>query len=256
MNGARSSSRTVLAGVPQGAVLSPVLFNCYLHDVPNVTEVTLAQFADDVAFLATSHRTSAIQRRLQAACRRYESYFRKWKVRVNGSKSEAILFTRKTAQRHQPTSPLRVGTDDVPWKSSLRYLGVVLDKRLTYKDHIRSVISRSELTTRSLYSIINRNSRLDLRNKLHIFKSVFRQGYCYGAPVFAKCANVHKRTLQIHQNKLLKMMMNKPWRYPTTLLHSRANVELVTNFLDRSLSQFVHGCTYNNNRDIVDLVSN
>ena len=139
--------------------------------------------------------TPTIQSRLQTASDRYVRYFQKWKVQVNGSKSEATLFSRKTARRHQPTLSVKIGNDGVPWRSSLKYLGMTLDRRLTFKDHIQGHIGRSELVTRSLYSIVNRGSRLNLKHRLHLFKSVFRPRFSYGAPLLAGCAAIHKKSL-------------------------------------------------------------
>ena len=97
INGVRSTSRPVVAGVPKGAMVSPTLFNCYLQDVPRrPPDVDIAEFADDTALISASHRTSAIHRRLQVASNSYVRYFQKWKVHVNGAKFKATLLTRKT----------------------------------------------------------------------------------------------------------------------------------------------------------------
>ena len=53
--GVRSVPRPVIAGIPQSAVVSPTLFNCYLHDVPHLPGVDIAEFADDTVPIAASH---------------------------------------------------------------------------------------------------------------------------------------------------------------------------------------------------------
>ena len=95
INGVRSAPRPIVGGVPQSPVVSPTLFNCYLHDVPHLPGVDIAEFADDTVLISASHRTCTIHKRLQGASNSYVRYFRKWKVHVNDVKSEANLFTRQ-----------------------------------------------------------------------------------------------------------------------------------------------------------------
>lgn len=255
INGTRSIPRRVMAGVPQGAVLSPSYFNIFFHDIPTPRDGELAQLADDTAFLSTSHITNTVINRLQKASRSFSRYFSKWRVKVNGSKSKVVLFTRKTATRHIPTRRIKVGGRSVDWDQNLVYLGLKFDKRLTYKDHINDKIIKGNLTLKSLYSIVNRNSRLSVPHKILLFKTIFRPGFTYASPVWMRCALSHKRRLQIFQNKILKIMLNKPRRFPTSLVHSIAAVETVEEHLDRLWVKFESGCINNMNPDIVALTS-
>lgn len=255
INGVRSAPRLVLAGVSQGARLSPSYFNIYSHDLPVPRDGEVAQLADDTAFLATSFRTDTITRRLQRASNSFTRYFRRWRVRVNSSKSKAVLFTRKTANRHRPTTRIKVDGREIEWVNDLVYLGLTLDKRLTFGDHVTSVISKSDRTIKSLYSLVGRNARLNALNKIFLFKTVIRPGFSYAAPVWYECALSHRRRLQVFQNKTLKMMLNKPRRFPTTTLHSIAGVETIQEHLDKLWLNFGNNCSNNINDDIVSLIS-
>ena len=104
----------------------------YIHDIPVPPNVTMAQFADDSAYLAASYRTSTIVRRLQQSANRVVRYFTKWGVRVSGTKSTAILFTRKVEARHQPTRNLVVNGDEVQWSNVVKCLGMQLDMKVTF----------------------------------------------------------------------------------------------------------------------------
>jgi len=56
-------------------------------------------------------------------------YFTKWKLRVNINKTEVILFTKR---RPAIPSPLQYQNTAIPWSPHIKYLGLVLDSKLTY----------------------------------------------------------------------------------------------------------------------------
>lgn len=127
-DGAASSARPVTAGVPQGSILGPVLFNLFINDIPTLITCMLALFADDTALLTTSRRPWVACDRLQRYLNTVLDYFNRWKLAINASKTEAILFTR---QQNSQSTHLIVNGHVVQWSKNVTYLGVVLDYRLT-----------------------------------------------------------------------------------------------------------------------------
>jgi hypothetical protein len=75
VDGVSSIPRTHRAGLPQGAVLSPILFTLYISDIPRSPHVQLALYADDTALVTQSWRVDTIVRRLTTAVHRLKQYF-------------------------------------------------------------------------------------------------------------------------------------------------------------------------------------
>ncbi|KAJ8868766.1 hypothetical protein PR048_030306 [Dryococelus australis] len=96
--GAKSESKTINAGVPQGSILGPVLFNLYIHDLPKPDHqlVQFGCYADDTVIFSRSQDLGLATRRLQTALIAFQEYYTKWRIRINVGKSEAIVFTRRT----------------------------------------------------------------------------------------------------------------------------------------------------------------
>lgn len=138
---------------------------------------------------------------------------------------------------------------DINWENNVRYLGVILDKKLNFSDHIQHIIKKTNILVRILYPFINRNSRLSIENKMYLFRSIFQSKIFYGPPVWADVANVHIYKIQVAQKKILKMIFNLPWHYSTVELHNLAGIELAserlaklhTNFVNRNInSNYLH----------------
>lgn len=86
---------------------------------------------------------------------------------------------------------------------------------------------------KSLYPLLNRNSKLSLENKLLLYKSIIRPILTYGAPVWKFTAKSHFKKLQIIQNKTLKIINVLPWRFSTSNLHNLSNIPLLNEFIDK-----------------------
>jgi hypothetical protein len=90
----KSSVCNIPYGVPQGAVLSPTLYNFFTSDAPTVEGCELATFADDTAIFVSSKDPTIVCDGLQVQLDSLIDYFKQWKIRVNASKTQAIYFTR------------------------------------------------------------------------------------------------------------------------------------------------------------------
>ena len=71
------------AGVPQGAILSSLLFILYTNDLPAATVGNVNMFADDTSAFVTSKDPIELQVRLQNVSSQISDWFRKWLMTVN-----------------------------------------------------------------------------------------------------------------------------------------------------------------------------
>lgn len=242
VNSTLSTPRRMIAGVPQGGVLSPVLFNIKMYDLPEFPRCQTAQFADDVALTSTDRRAACVLKSLNDAVKSFSKYATKWRFKLNPSKTEATFFTRRTSARAFPRLPLNVNGHTVHWSNQCKYLGVVLDQKLLYRAHIDYVIERCGKCIKLLYGLLSRNSRLHPTNKIRLFTVVLRPMLLYASPVWCNCANTHRKRLQILQNRILKMCLSLHWRYSTHQLHQDANVEMIQQVIEKLTQKFIDRC--------------
>jgi hypothetical protein len=98
----------------------------------------------------------------------------KWKIKLNLTKSCAKIFSLRAFLT--PT-PLRINNNPVPWTSSnesVKYLGLNLDTRLNWKNHITVKAQQAKMKLIQLKPLLNHNSKLSLNNAITIYKSIIR----------------------------------------------------------------------------------
>ena len=129
----------------------------------------------------------------------------------------------------------------------------LLDKRLTFKYHIENVITKAEKTIKILYTFLHRKSKLNLKNKLFIYYCFIRPLLIYACPVWNKIAKIHLKSLQVLQNKVLKMIVNVPPWFRTSTLHSYTNTELLTSIIVKHNSKYRVKCNNSTCQEIREL---
>jgi len=142
-------------GLQQSTVNSPILFNIYTAELLKIYGLNqpgnpqAIAFADDLIVYAVDSWPSRIQQTLQEMFRKLEYYYQTWKLHVNIGKCETILFrsslmyantnVRKVYKTFQiESSPTNNNTQCIPHKHVVKYLGINIDERLHYKDHINT----------------------------------------------------------------------------------------------------------------------
>ena len=82
-------------GVPQGAVLSPILFNMMMADFPTDEKIETYVFADDITVACSGKETADVEETLRSYLVEIDRWFQKWKFTLNHEKTKAQFFTRR-----------------------------------------------------------------------------------------------------------------------------------------------------------------
>ncbi|KAJ3583682.1 hypothetical protein NHX12_015937 [Muraenolepis orangiensis] len=143
-DGQRSRLRRLRNGVPQGSVLSPMLFNIYIFDLP-VTTSRRYGYADDLAIMLHQPTWKAVEEGLNQDMDVLAAYLRSWRLQLSTGKTVSAVFhlCNREARRE-----LEISVENKPleFQQAPKYLGVRLDRTLSYKQHLDEV--RAKVTAR------------------------------------------------------------------------------------------------------------
>lgn len=228
VNNESSDPQTISAGVPQGSVLGPLLFLAYINDIPKQPHTHLACFADDTASYTSNNDEDLIVGRLQLSLDLLSTYFRKWKLKLNESKTEAIMFSRK---RKPPLKRLVLNTYQIPWNKTVKYLGIHLDNKLNWSAHIKYSQTKGLKAFGALSSIMNKRSNLSPKTKLKIYSTLIRPCLSYAAPVWSSTCDTNYKKLQVLQNKAFKIAYNTAFRTNINRLHLNINFPTIKEYI-------------------------
>ena len=155
LNGQASSWRLVLAGVPKSSILATLLFLVYINDLPGELKSNAELFADDKSLLAVAKDKNESADILNDDLHLISKWAFNWKMFFNPYPSkpvQEVLFSRKNRIQNHPT--ISLNNVQVKRLSYQKHLGLILDEKLNFKQHIERYICNKKASTHFATEII------------------------------------------------------------------------------------------------------
>lgn len=234
----KSMENTISAGVPQGSVLGPTLFNIYTSDLPVLTNSQVAQFADDTAIYTSARLASTAVNNLQKDINILTCWLYQWKFQLNADKSTALFVGPRKKESARPRKNININGKNITWSKYVKYLGIVIDDQLTFCKHITETQKKAKIMVKNLFAMINKKSKLSIDCKLMIYKSMILPIMLYGIETWyiASDRNIYK--LQVIQNKVLRMCSGAEWFETNDQLHRDLEMPKLKDIINKRTEKF------------------
>ncbi|GFX25448.1 RNA-directed DNA polymerase from mobile element jockey [Trichonephila clavipes] len=205
-------------------------------------------YADDTAILSRHRNLDKLVENINEHLAHMETWFSVWKIALNSSKTEAVFFSKR-----KPSPEITLQNQRIPWSQHTKYLGVIVDKNLTFRQHITYIRVKFKDTTRKLYSLICRKSKLSRHNKLLIYTLIMKPLLTYASPVWGHAAKTNINLLETAQNLIIRQICNAHWYMRNKDLRIACNIPTIRQTIRKLAINFFNNIDDSDNASINDI---
>ncbi|CAL4163592.1 unnamed protein product, partial [Meganyctiphanes norvegica] len=153
-NETTSEPGIVSCGVPQGSILGPLLFLCYVNDMPISVKCKLLLYANDSALIVSGSDPWAIASLLSKELESCRQWLMDNKLSLHLGKTESILFGPKKKLNKVESFEAKCGNETIKHVKSVKYLGLQIDNDLSGKSIVNKIIKKANSRLNFLYRCI------------------------------------------------------------------------------------------------------
>jgi hypothetical protein len=149
-----SRSRTTVAGVPQGSILGPLLFNIFVNDLSLCVPYFLVRYADDTTIVISGNNPQTLKEDVENAIKDLGSWFSENRLIINSQKTQIMLFGKKKNAQWTDFSVTVEGVE-IACSKSIKILGVTLCPDFGYEEHISNALKKGGFALRLARTVVN-----------------------------------------------------------------------------------------------------
>lgn len=242
-----STNITLHGGVAQGTVLSPILYNIYVADIPQpqIPTIKLGQFADDTILTSTGRSIHSQARLLNNALTRLTTWLDKWRLTINTTKTQVMLLKRRRypGATIRDRNPIRIKNIRLPYRDKLTYLGVTFNRKLSLNPQADKIRKRIALSSKLLYKVSGRPpDRIGSlpQTNIIIYKSIIRPSIMYASQLFSRMTPSYLRLLiQKERNLIRKAYQLSPYTR-NHIPYDLSGIKPLPEYIQRKNIKYVH----------------
>jgi hypothetical protein len=173
-----SESKNTYSGVPQGSVLGPMLFIIFINDIVKIIPegVKIKIFADDIKLYIEHNNDTSSKNTLKQALDSISKWSKDNAIDISKNKCFALYIGKKNSKE-----PYFIDKELIQSTESIRDLGVIIDKDLSFSQHISKIIQNAYMTANQLLKILKTRN---LKTLILAYKTYVRPHLEYATEVW------------------------------------------------------------------------
>jgi hypothetical protein len=241
---AKSSWKTIQAGVPQGSILGPLLFLIHINDIIDGIESQIKLFADDTSlFLIVDDDQNTCRLQLNRDLERIDKWAKSWLVTFNPEKTKLLHISLK----HNVNHPILIFNNHQLEKvEAHKHLGITFNDKLTWTHHINNIFTSANV---KLILLSKLKFILDRKTLFTLYTSFIRPCLEYGNIIWNNLSETDSDKLESVQRRAMRIITGCITRTSTQLLYEETNLEKLAKRRERSILLFFHKIINNNTPD-------
>lgn len=233
LNSQKSNLNLTAYGLPQGTVLSPVLFLIYVNDLLKLKlkNGKIVSFADDTAIIFSSANWLNLFNDAESDIITIKKWLDLNTMSLNVNKTKYITFSPNSTGTPENHFKLRLHSHcsnqlicncpEIEKVNNTKYLGVIIDENLKWQQHISFLCKKLKYISYKFYKL---NKILNINNLKTVYHALVQSVLQYGLVIWGAAYDVHIENLFIIQKNIIKTILNRSRLYPTNLIFQDFNV--------------------------------
>lgn len=207
LNDILSEKRMIKIGVPQGTVLGPLLFVCYINPLLRLSNINgmIVSYADDTVIVFAGDTWESVKNLSMNGLVIVTNWLQNYKLTLNLSKTNYIAFSLTKANRPQFNS-VTINNHSIQEVSHTKYLGIVIDQYLKWRPHIDYISAKIRKLIHKFYLL---RDFLNKKTLTTVYKVLVESIIRYGILVWGGLYKNSLYKLHIIQKYILKIMLKK-----------------------------------------------
>ena len=253
LDGILSDMLKISIGVPQGSILGPILFLLYINDLPECSTLLALLFADDTTLLASGDNIDDLITYVNEELRKIVTFFRMNKLSLHPAKTQFIIFTNSNAVRNKDVNlyinmnnlgeynpDLIAPINRITCNSicpAVRFLGILFDPELNFKQHIKSISSK---ISKALYILRTVKNILSEKALKTLYYSLIHCHLVYGIHVWSSSSPSNLNGLVKMQKNAIRIITDSNYNAHTLPLFKKMVILPLESLIQFFRIQFMH----------------
>lgn len=218
-----SSKRKQQTGIPQGSTLSVTLFAIKINSLGKAIppELFSSLFVDDVLIACADSNMHSLQDTLQRGVDAIGTWANLNGFRFSPLKTQLMIFYPKSEPVYRPI--VKLNQVALSAASSVRFLGLLFDPKLTYRAHIAQLRSKCLKSLNILKSVSSQSWGADQETLMRLYRSLIRSKLDYGCIVYGAACRTTLSTLDPIANEAMRIASGAFKSTPVTNLNVLLN---------------------------------
>ena len=186
-------------GVPQGSVLGTQLFILYINDICYISEILkFILFADDTNIFYKHKDINYLCDCMSKELSKLDEWFKINRLSLNMNKTNYILFSNTRRPKH---TNIHVNNHNIVKVESTKFLGVQIDDKLNWKQHITLL---NKKLAKASYIIYKSSKKLPKSALLTLYFSLFHPYLTYCVEVWGNCYRTSLQKTFLLQKRVVR----------------------------------------------------